>query len=147
MVSVGGVWSRKLARYLNRFVVVLLAVSCLGCGGGRVPVEGVVTMDGKPLAGATVTLLGTKGSSQERTFLGETDAAGRYQIKRIDGKSAGAPPGEYSVFITSVKIPPDVDETTKIPPDPVPPKWRDGSQKFTVSENGSTEANFAISSR
>ncbi len=104
-------------------------------------------MNGKPLAGATVTLLGSKGSSQERTFRAETDADGRYQIKAANGESVGAPPGEYSVFITSVKIPPNVDETTKIPPDPVPPKWRDGSQKFTVPENGSTEANFAIVSR
>jgi 5-hydroxyisourate hydrolase-like protein (transthyretin family) len=130
------------------FMLVVLLATSVGCGGGgRVPVEGVVTMNGKPLTGATVMLLGSEGSSQERTFRGETDADGKFQISTANGSSNGVPPGEYSVFITSVKIPPGASETTRIPPDPVPVKWRDGSQKYTVPPGGATDANFVISSR
>jgi len=138
----------NVVKLLPALYAVLLAASWIGCGGaGRVPVEGVVTLDGNPLAGATVTLLGSAGSSQERTFRGETDAAGRYQLKTADGSSSGAPPGSYRVFITSVKVPPDANELTKLPPDPVPAKWRDGSQMFSVPASGTTEANFSITSR
>lgn len=137
----------KLVRRSSLLLIALVTASWMGCGKGRVPVEGVVTMNGKPLAGATVTLLGSEGSSQERTFVAETDADGRYQIKTANGSSAGAPPGEYSVFVTSVKIPSDVMETTKIPRDLVPPRWRDGSQKLSVPAEGNTDANFVIATK
>ena len=67
-----------------------------GCTGGGVPagpdpvpVEGTVTLDGEPLAGASVMFGGEA--------FGETDANGRYVLSKGDKK--GVPPGGYSVVI------------------------------------------------
>jgi len=76
-----------------------LVLLCLtGCGGkgaiktpDLVPVEGTITMDDKPLAGASV-MLGT-GSA-----FGETDANGHYVLKAHGGKT-GAPVGDFKVVV------------------------------------------------
>jgi len=140
-------WGMKLEIRFRWLVAMIMAASWTGCGAGLVPVEGVVTLDGKPLAAATVTLQRPDGPTSERSYLGETDTEGRYQLKSAHGGSAGARVGNYHVFITSVKIPPDVNELTKLPPDRVPLKWRDGSQMFEVPSSGTSEANFSITSR
>ncbi len=76
----------------------LLLSPLLGCGGGAankgpalVPVEGVVTLDGKPLAEASV-MFGT-GSA-----VGETDANGHFVLKAQGGKT-GCPVGEFKVIV------------------------------------------------
>jgi len=117
-----------------------------GCSGGRVPVEGTVTFDGKPLASATVTLQRTDMPTSGGTYRGETDGEGRYVIKTADANNAGASPGSYHVFVTTVKVPPDANETTKLPQERVPPEWRDGSHILEVPAEGTTDANFAITS-
>jgi hypothetical protein len=116
-----------------------------GCGPGLVPVEGTVTLDGRPLASATITIQRDAPTPAERSFRGETDEAGQFQLQTADGQSSGALPGDYRVYITSVKAPPTLDEFTKLPPDRVPQLWRDGSQSFTVPVEGTSEANFSIS--
>lgn len=129
------------------FVSLALTLICTGCGGGRVPVEGTITFDGKPLSGAVVTLQRTEGEPNERSFIAETDGEGKYQLKTADGSAEGAPPGSYHVFIKSVKAPAEINEMTKLPPERVPAKWRDGSQMFEVPDGGTTEANFLITSK
>lgn len=129
---------------LGRYAVFLI---CLGCGAGRVPVEGTVTIDGKPLAGAMVTLQRTDGEPTNRSYIAETDSQGKFQLKTADGSAQGAPPGSYHVFIRSVKPPAEMNEMTKLPPERVPAKWRDGSEMFEVPDGGTTEANFLITSR
>ncbi len=76
----------------------LLSPLFAGCGGAKVPqgpklvpVEGTVTMDGKPLAEASVMF----GTGQG---IGETDANGRFELKSIGGKK-GCPVGEFKVII------------------------------------------------
>jgi hypothetical protein len=67
-----------------------------GCGGAkRVPVEGVVTLDGKPVEGAAVTFMpeGDKGT----TAVGQTEAGGVFRL--IDG----AWPGSYKVLVTKTE--------------------------------------------
>ncbi len=88
----------------------LLAVA-LGCSGsGRpayeppkgfnaadlVPVSGVVTLNGKPLATAMVTFLPKEGVPA----VGETDREGRYALKSI--RNRGAIRGEHRVAISYV---------------------------------------------
>ncbi|MEI6238965.1 MAG: carboxypeptidase-like regulatory domain-containing protein [Planctomycetia bacterium] len=70
-------------------------VLTVGCGEwhGRVPVEGVITLDGKPVAGASVTFI-PRGKG--RPGLGETDADGRF-LMREAGMKPGLPPGDYAV--------------------------------------------------
>jgi len=74
-----------------------------GSGGGKelpktVPVGGLVNLEGKPLAGATVTFYPT-GQTKGVECVGTTDEAGKYKLKQIHGTD-GAPPGEYKVVIS-----------------------------------------------
>ena len=69
-----------------------------GCGGGTVAVEGEVTLDGKPVDGATVVFTSDDGAN---TYSGFTDAAGRFSLSGANSK--GALPGNYKVSV--VKTP------------------------------------------
>ena len=101
-------------------VVVVLTVS--GCSGRRGPmveyVEGVVTLDGVPVGGASVGY----SPVDRNTGLpagGKTDAAGRYRLTAVGGgrEGAGTAVGDYAVSITKLEIvPPDQ-------PQPPPPAW------------------------
>jgi hypothetical protein len=71
-------------------------LACAGCGGGPVPVSGVVTLDGQPLPQATVTFLPL---GQGRTASGFTDAEGRFHLSTLEQRD-GALPGEYKVTVT-----------------------------------------------
>jgi hypothetical protein len=75
---------------------VLLAA--LGCGGKDrpVPVEGVVTLDGKPIAGAAVVFT---PEGRGRTASAETREDGSFRLTTFkDGD--GAIPGNYKVLVT-----------------------------------------------
>ncbi len=69
-----------------------------GCGPKAVPVEGIVTLDGQPVARATVTFQSEDG---RHVFGGQTDENGRFSLS--SGGTKGAYPGEYKV--TVVKYP------------------------------------------
>jgi hypothetical protein len=74
-----------------------LLLAAAGCGGqGRpVKVEGVVTLDGQPLSGATVTFAPAEGG---RPASGRTDADGSFRLTTFRSDD-GALPGEYKVII------------------------------------------------
>ena len=77
------------------------ALMAVGCGGGgSETVQGAVTLDGSPLAGVYLTLA-PKDQEIEGPFVGETDAEGRFTIRSLDGSSAGAPPGDYQLAMTT----------------------------------------------
>lgn len=69
----------------------------LQAGPKAVPaqVSGVLTLDGKPLAGVAVTLTGG-----QRSFTAITDVAGRFAI------TDPIPSRSYSVFVTGLSVPP-----------------------------------------
>jgi hypothetical protein len=90
----------------------VLSVVILGCSseGGKpppklaatVPVSGTVTLDGEPLADATVTFLPLNESAY-RGAIGRTDASGKYTLTSDigDGKrSDGAIPEKYKVVVS-----------------------------------------------
>jgi hypothetical protein len=86
------------------FTTLLLFVALMplaGCGGTKlVPVSGNVTLDGKPVAEATVTFISDDG---KYTASGQTDESGNFTLQH-SGKE-GAPPGNYKVtVIKSAKI-------------------------------------------
>jgi hypothetical protein len=117
-----------------------------GCGGPTlVPVEGVITLDGKPLVGATIAMELVGGEKDLRLFAGETDASGKYAIKPFESTRIGALPGEYRIMIKSVKSP--QDEMVEPPKDPVPVEFQNGTKTLTVPEGGITNADFAITTR
>ena len=101
-------------------VVVVLTVSgCSGRGGPMVEyVEGVVTLDGVPVGGASVGYSPVERNAGLPAG-GKTDAAGRYRLTAVAGgrEGAGTAVGEYFVSITKLEIvPPDQ-------PQPPPPAW------------------------
>ena len=81
----------------------LIAVTFLGCGGGEgrpttARVSGTVTLQGKPLEGATVHFIGEKFAGS-----GKTNAQGHYELVQ------GAVPGKNKVYITKRPLPSNVN--------------------------------------
>src|SRR5688572_29811168 len=86
-------------RVMPAFAIVLLISGC-GSGGSDAPelgaVSGTVTLNGQPLAGATVTFQPEQG----RASSGVTDASGRYQLQ-YTADTSGAKVGKHAVTITT----------------------------------------------
>jgi hypothetical protein len=83
----------------------LLLVGLVGCGGSIkvAPVSGTITLNGKPLANATVTFqpIGSKENPNPgRGSFGVTDANGKYTLKYDDGRS-GAVVGKHRVAVVT----------------------------------------------
>jgi hypothetical protein len=87
-------------------VALLLALPAWSCSDGipRVPIEGTVLVDGKPLVGMTgaVTFIPDKSRGNDSSFraVGLIDKEGRYTLF-TKGKP-GAPPGRYKVIVSAV---------------------------------------------
>jgi len=88
-----------------RLIAVLTLLALLPCGCEQstdygsldlVDVTGKVTLDGQPLAGATIRFEGPPLRFSE----GVTDAEGKYRLM-YDSNQAGCTPGEKTVRITS----------------------------------------------
>ncbi|MHB0958088.1 MAG: carboxypeptidase-like regulatory domain-containing protein [Pirellulaceae bacterium] len=75
----------------------------VGCGEksivDTVPVTGLVTLDGAPVAGATVSFSPTEKTG--RAAVGTTDASGKFTLTTIN-PGDGAAPGTYGVMITKM---------------------------------------------
>ncbi len=84
-----------------RIAALLSAAVLVGCGGGDEldvgGVEGVVTLDGKPLPNAVVTFTPKAGGP---SGVGKTDAEGKYQLLTVNEN--GAVIGEHFVSIVCV---------------------------------------------
>jgi hypothetical protein len=110
-----------------------------------VPVEGKVTLDGKPLDNAAVSLNPTRGNGPG-PFTATTNSDGRFSLGSVAHEAAGAVADNYIVLITTVK--PDPNSPDGAPPpgqkEVVPAKYRDGSERYTVPQAGTKEANFDI---
>jgi len=88
-----------------RFTTLLIAfiftaVFCVGCGANKNPfgtvyIEGVVTVDGEPMQGISVSLLPRTG---DLAAGGITDANGKFTVATGGAPvGSGAKPGEYDV--------------------------------------------------
>lgn len=152
--------------YRSLRVAGLLLVMLAGCEPRvvRYPAAGVVTLDGKPVKGASVTCM-PRGKG--RPGIGETDAEGRFTL-RDAGMHDGLPPGDYDVGImlalwsktktTSIPSgppnangkPTDVVEVIEVPP--YVTKWivperysQPGSSGLSVSVTGpNRDLTFAL---
>lgn len=115
-----------------------------GCGQVHsVPVEGTVTLKGKPLADATVMFTSTRGNGPG-PFVAKTDASGRFALGPHDEPGAGAAAGEFSVIIATVTSDPNETAPVKATKEVVPHRYRLGTEKFTVPDAGTREALFAM---
>jgi hypothetical protein len=79
-------------------LTLLLLLASVGCGGPKtVVVDAVVTLDGEPLAGATVLFVPEEGS-RGRPAHGLTDLDGSLLLTTFDDDD-GALPGAYRVVV------------------------------------------------
>src|SRR3954447_12038188 len=110
-------------------------------------VEGVVKLDSKPLADASVTFSPARASGPG-PFVGTTDRHGHFTLHPAAKEQGGAAPGEYMVMITTVKPDPnDPDGRNPKQKEVVPPAFTDGSKRFIIPAGGTKEANFDIKTR
>lgn len=126
----------------TRFLAFLIVLVAAGCGGvAVVPVEGRVTLDGQPFDNVKV-LFYLPGEGPETNYTAITDADGRFTLSSLDGKKSGVAPGAYSVTLTTEHWAPDALETDPPPKELVPKHQRE--HEFKVSDEGTTEADFAL---
>lgn len=85
-------------------LLTLCLVLAAGCGGPTrpttVPVRGIVTLDGAPIADAAVMFMPSSGG---RPAMGTTDAAGKFTLMTFT-EGDGALVGDHKVTVTLRKI-------------------------------------------
>lgn len=100
-------------------------------------VTGTVTMDGEPLANASVEFVSANG----QVASGTTDAAGKYELAYVGGNK-GAEIGENTVRITTVLDAPAGPDYK----DPIPAKYNESSELKVTVEAGENTHDFALES-
>ncbi|MGL4554529.1 MAG: hypothetical protein ACRC33_25475 [Gemmataceae bacterium] len=129
-----------------RVLAASVLAAAAGCGGGSTAsVSGVVTLNGKPLEGASVSF--TPMSADPNAVggsYGKTDARGRYQFKTVAGNANGAAFGKHRVAISLYKEneqnPDGAGGTTSLPV-----KYNAESDlTFDVPSGGTEKADFAL---
>jgi hypothetical protein len=126
----------------------------LGCGGPRVaPVSGVVTLDGKPLAHASVSfqpISPAKGVNPGPGSQGETDDNGAFTLRVVGEGRDGAYVGYHRVEIskyTRDKADP-ADDRGPAPRNLVPPEYNlKTTLTCEVAQGGNNQANFELKTR
>jgi hypothetical protein len=93
---------RPTMNYRLMIVAALLALPTVGCGDGTsepklVPLSGTVTLNGKPLEGATIVFVPAQGNKEQTSATDITGAEGNY--KAMTGSRNGVAPGRYTVIV------------------------------------------------
>jgi hypothetical protein len=138
--------------WLRLFLGTLL-VSVIGCSGQPAArVSGRVTLDGEPLAGATVTFVPKASAgnvARGPTASGVTDADGRFTLN-FGPKSRGAIVGPNRVVISTLTFEDDADERDVHvkTPERVPARYNSKTElDFDVPAGGTKAANFDLKSQ
>jgi len=128
----------------------LILAAIVGCQhrDSLVPVEGTVTLDGKPLANATVLLSPIRGNGPG-PFMSTANADGRFSLGPVGKEGTGAAPDSYMLIVTTAKPDPSSSDGALLPgqKEVVPIKYRDGSERFVVPEGGNKSAAFQLKTR
>ena len=122
-----------------------------GCGSeGLAPISGVVTLEGKPLAGASVhfePIASGQGSEAGIGSYATTDENGRYELKTVDEDATGAVVGKHRVKI-SIAVADEEDDSGQTMTDKVP-LWYNvkTTLTFDVPEGGTESADFKLTTK
>jgi hypothetical protein len=133
-----------------RRALVLIPFLFAGCGGDpfkTAPVSGRITVNGKPLAKASVTFAPVAvGNNIEPgpSSAGKTDADGRYTLTLIGKNGSGAVVGRHKVMVAML----DESDTSSDLPDKtrqLPPQYNGQTTlRFDVPADGSDKADFDL---
>jgi hypothetical protein len=149
---------------LSTSLFAVLLACFAGCGdeSSLVPVEGVITLDGRPLPSIQVLFDQPELGANENTgYTGKSDEQGRYVLRPVIGEGSGAPPGKYRVSLSTAADPTSAantqagakqstifyPEAPPPPPERVPPAYRGGKLSMEIPADGKTDANFELKSR
>lgn len=132
------------------FFVLLCAV---GCDTKIVSVSGTVTLDGKPIQNCRV-LFQPKTTNTTETLAdpasGLTDQNGKYRLLSLGRKRrSGIAPGDYIVKFGWQNPDQTIDETAQYQPPPykLPEEIQIKGLPFTVTDDGTTNADFQFVSK
>jgi hypothetical protein len=135
---------RRLIPCLFPFLIALLA----GCGSDKTaPVSGRITVNGNPLANASVTFAPIGGKDNQEpgpSSAAITDADGHYTLKLIGQEGRGAMIGKHKVRIAlQEELDTTADEPVKLKQLPL---HYNGQTKleFDVPAGGTESANFDL---
>src|SRR2546422_918840 len=87
-----------------------ISAFAIGCGAKPVPVQGVLTVDGKALANATVIFVPDDAAGKSATGL--TDVSGAFRLTTFK-LNDGALRGAYKITVTHserIEVPPEIKD-------------------------------------
>ncbi|MFO0926170.1 MAG: carboxypeptidase-like regulatory domain-containing protein [Gemmataceae bacterium] len=137
-----------LSRSSARFALLAAALALpllIGCGGSSDmgKVSGKVTLDGAPLAGASLEFVPDNG----RPSTGTTDASGAYTLQ-YSPTEVGAKVGKHKVRITSRTMREDPKtHKSEITPERLPAKYHANTELVREVKPGSNTIDFELTSR
>lgn len=144
--------ARRVRKGASRFALattIAVILPCVGCGSGTQQdlgqVQGVITLDGAPLANAQVVFSPDGG----RPSTGITDAAGKYTLTYIRD-TMGAKIGHHSVRIESVPtttIAPGKPEGVQTLAETIPAKYNAESTLSAEVKSGENSIDFPLVSK
>ena len=137
----------QYAGYGWNLMLPILALAFAGCGPGGpeiASVTGRVTMDGQPLANATIVFIPENG----RPAGASTDANGRYELNFTQGRR-GAIPGKNTIRVTTQRDPYQDNDGKNIPGsrETIPPRYNtETTLEFMVEPKKRNVADFDLKS-
>jgi hypothetical protein len=135
---------RSVRRISSLAFAFALFLAATGCGGGLASVSGVVTLDGKPVEGATVSFTPATGDGGGvGGSYGKIDAQGTYSLRTVVGDRSGSVPGKHKVTISLSKS--DATNPEGASKELIPTKYNTKSElTFDVPSSGTDKANFEL---
>lgn len=138
-------------RFQSVWLVILGLIVISGCGKTDkiqyAPVRGLVIVDGKPLANATVIYIPQRNGESTQVgqpSFGRTDEQGRYQLMTAS-QTSGAVVGRHRVSISTEVSDPSTGEVSV--PETLPERFHKKTiLEIEVPKGGLSEANFELSS-
>ena len=135
------------------FIFIILCALFSGCGrgGNSAPVSGLVTLNGKPVAGIAVSFqpVVTEGNiAPGPAAFGVTGADGRYVAQLMGETRKGAAIGKNQVRFSVYMPPDDPDTPSKAKPAvQIPARyWSDSKLELDVPAKGTATADFQLTS-
>lgn len=133
--------------------VLLALATFVGCGPGYtvVPASGKITLDGKPLANATIITqpIGTKENTEPGPgSIAETDADGFFKLAFQHEERDGAVPGDHRIkIVENGEKRASSDDSAEMVRSKVPLDYQEGKETYTIPAEGTDAMNFDLESK